>query len=94
MRPPGYNELDHLRMLYDYTVIKKTKPIVLAIYETDSIWWHNHPRHTTTENYDNYGIYWYFRFDGDKMMSYKYILPITSTGMYNLNSFAWHDLYE
>ena len=47
------------------------------IYETDSIWWYNHLRHTTAEKYDNNGKGWYFQFDDDNKMSYEYILSMT-----------------
>ena len=58
---------------------KKTKsrfsPNVYAI--SDRIWCNKHLRHTTTEQYDNYGWGWYFWFDDDSNMSYRYILSIT-----------------
>ena len=34
------------------------------------------PRHTAAEKYDNKGKDWYFRFDNDDKLSYKYILSI------------------
>ena len=46
----------------------------------DRIWCNKHLRHTTTEKYCN-GKGWYFRFDGDNNISYKYILSITWTEM-------------
>ena len=36
--------------------------------------------------YDNNGKGWYFRFDGDNNMSYKYIISITGTEMGQLNT--------
>ena len=51
----------------------------MDIYETDSIWWYSHLRHTTTGKYDNNGKGWYFRFDDDNKMIYKYILSIYIT---------------
>ena len=39
------------------------------------------------EKYDNNGKGWYFRFDVDNNMSYKYILPITWTEMGQLNTY-------
>ena len=53
------------------------------MYETDSIWWYNHPRHITTDKYDNNAKSWYFRFydDDDDTMSYEYILSINWTWM-------------
>ena len=47
----------------------------------------NISRHTTTEKYDNNGKGWYFRFDDDNDMSYKYILSITWTEMGQLNTY-------
>ena len=58
------------------------------MYETASIFWDKHLRHTTMEKYNNIGKVWYFRFDDDDKMSYKYIklsyeniLSITETWM-------------
>ena len=51
------------------------------IYESDSIWRYNHLRHTTTEKYENNGNGWYFWFDDDNKVNYKYILSITWTWM-------------
>ena len=47
------------------------------IYGTDSMRCYNHPRHTATEQYDNNGKDWYFRFDDDNEMNYKYSLSTT-----------------
>ena len=43
------------------------------MYETASIFWDKHLRHTTMEKYNNIGKVWYFRFVDDDKMSYKYI---------------------
>ena len=37
------------------------------------------------DKYDNNGKGWYFRFDDENNMSYKYILSITRTEMGQLN---------
>ena len=37
----------------------------------------NHLRGTNTEKYDNDGKSWYFQFDDDDKMSYKYVPSIT-----------------
>ena len=39
------------------------------------------------KKYDNNGKGWYFRFDDDNNMSYKYILSITWTEMGQLNTY-------
>ena len=39
------------------------------------------------EKYDNNGKGWYFRFDDDNNMSYKYILSMTWTEMGQLNTY-------
>ena len=36
-------------------------------------------RHTTTEKYENNGKGWYFRYDDDNNMGFRYILSITYT---------------
>ena len=54
---------------------------------SDRIWCNKHLRHTTTEKYDNNGKGWYFRFDDDYNMSYRYILSITYTEMGQLNTY-------
>ena len=59
--------------------------IIYAI--SDRIWHNKHLRHTTTEKYDNNGKVWYFRFDDDSNMSYKYILSITWTEIGQLNTY-------
>ena len=53
--------------------MKVQNPAFRDIYETNSILWYNHLKHTTTEKYDNNGT------ASDLMMitSYKYILSIT-----------------
>ena len=38
---------------------------------------------------DNYGKSWYFRFDDDNNMSYKYILSITWIEMGQLNTYPY-----
>ena len=45
----------------------------MDIYETDSIWWYNHTRDTTTEINANNRKGLYFPFDDRNKMSYKYI---------------------
>ena len=58
------------------------------VYEVrDRIWCNKHLRHKTTEKYDNNGKGWYFQFDDDNKMSYKYILSITWTEMGQLNTY-------
>ena len=42
----------------------------------------------TTEEYDNNGKGWYFRFNDDNNMSYKWILSITWTEMGQLNTYC------
>ena len=49
-----------------------------GLYEaTERLWWYDHIRRMTTEKYDYNGEGWYFRFDDDNTMSYKYALQIT-----------------
>ena len=54
--------------------------------KSDRIWCNKRLRHTTAEKYDNNGKGWYFRFDDDNNMSYKYILSITWTELGQLNT--------
>ena len=42
-------------------------------YEANNLWWYNHLRHTATEKYDNNKKDWYFRFDYNNKMNYKYL---------------------
>ena len=43
------------------------------------------------EKYDNNGKGWYFRFDDNNYMSYKYILSITWTEMNTYNPIYFND---
>ena len=47
------------------------------MYETDSIWWYNHPRHPATEKYDNREKGWCFQCGDDTKKSYEHNLSIT-----------------
>ena len=59
--------------------------IYTYIYITDTINCYNHLRYATTERHKNNGKGWYFWFEDDNRMSYKYILSInwTCTGPLN-----------
>ena len=58
----------------DCTVVTETKTkLSWDICEpTDKIWWYNHIRHTTTENYNNNVKGWYFLFDDDISVTYAF----------------------
>ena len=51
-----------------------------------NILWYNHLRHTATEEYDNNGKDWYFRFGDDAKMSYEYVLSTTYMWMGQFNT--------
>ena len=55
---------------------------------------YNHLRHTTTIKYDNNGKGWYFRFDGENKMSYRYILSIIEALICQLNIYNTTDCNE
>ena len=60
-----------------WLVIRKQPSFPGDTYETDSVRWYDHLRHTTMEKFDNNGKGWYFRFDCDNKICYKYNLSIT-----------------
>ena len=49
-------------------------------------------RHKTTENYDNNGKGWYFRFHYDNKTSFRYILSITLTSMGQFNIHVYNKI--